>query len=1425
MKGDFSRLTFDAARHLTGVRMQQGRVQLDADWNEQADIARHRVEKETVDALGGCGGPLHHAAFQVRRTGAAGGDFGLSRGRYYVHGVLCECEEAVRYRAQPDLPDVDPLGDGWHLVYLDVWERHLTALDDPSLRETALGGPDTASRTRTVWQVRTVPLDPPGTPAGWQCRDDHAEERFGGATAPSTGRLRARARRTAVESGPCALPPGAGYVGLENRLYRVEIHTRGKDVAADEAGMQVTDANLLAGTLTVSGGPWQAGNAVELFVPGAADPMQGAVAFVTQASPSGGRWELTLNASLPRLAGPGGLRARRPDAIWKMSRDNGIVVAGVQAVDPARREVRLASLGPDEFLDFKPGDWVELTDDGLELKGLPGPLAQVQARIPATRTLVLHTAPAFTFDPDRRPRLRRWDALGAVKSAAGAPAYAALEHGVEVAFEAGSYRTGDYWLIPARTATAELQGGAVEWPREPGGEAMAREAFGIRHRYARLALVQVTGGVVEPRRDCRCLFAPATELNSLVYVAGAGQEAMPDLVANDHLVPLGQPLIVGIANGQCRREVRVRFGVVTGQGELSATGTGGWGAGPLDVPLDPDGFARCWWRLRWRRADPAGSQHQLAEARLLEDGIPVQLPIGFNASLSVAREVAYDPGGCGNLAATRTVQQAIDRLAELPRLSPVSGDAQELMPQEVATRMQPLEVLAASACGPLGGRTVRFHVRSGNGSFSGGGTRLDVTTSSAGRAQARWTPDGVTHYQEVEAELLAGPDGLLGDPSRTRFTFTLSTADQVAYAPGGCGALQGQETVQAAIARLADLAELRIAGGDGQQAGPGRTLEPLRVQVSRACGPVASQAGMVRFRVVSGGGDFAGGGTDRTVNTDPQGFAQVDWRPDLTTPFQEVEATLVRTTGQPVGQPDTVRFGATQAPRPGGGCSGISLSPDEDWRARLEDYLQGREYADVCFRAGTFTLDRPMVFERLAGVKVSGAGAATRLVAVASEQALRFEGCGRVEVRSLYAESRVAGSRGERQGLNGTLTMAACADVDVDSVVLRCWWAPRRASACLRVQGTLPGWWIPSERRPVVRVRNCDAQMGANQVGMLFTDPDVLLVENNTVRVWGEPWNFDLERALQDPGYSAGVLRLLRSTANLRGDFAGARLGMLSGAAAGPASGTLGVMLRSFAAPSALAMRSLAFGDEVTVRGGEATLVGDDVAVPGGPGETPIDREAVGGLPIDTGRLPVIDNLPKVEQPVTVAVHAIPRFWRRWLGWMETVAYQGIVVGGSSAREVRILNNTVDGALMGVHVGISNADRAGFESAGNVTVSGNVVDIRLPFAVTGQRHGIFVGNCNVLHLENNAVNVFRGNWWEWREIEGIKLFGYFGPKLVAQDNQVANCTVGFLVMPLNYEGSQRLWRVVHNVVEGAWSPISIPPDRAGTVDTTGNVAL
>ena len=51
MQGDLSRETFDARKHYTAVRLQQGRVLTDADFNEQGDITRQRLEHLARDVL------------------------------------------------------------------------------------------------------------------------------------------------------------------------------------------------------------------------------------------------------------------------------------------------------------------------------------------------------------------------------------------------------------------------------------------------------------------------------------------------------------------------------------------------------------------------------------------------------------------------------------------------------------------------------------------------------------------------------------------------------------------------------------------------------------------------------------------------------------------------------------------------------------------------------------------------------------------------------------------------------------------------------------------------------------------------------------------------------------------------------------------------------------------------------------------------------------------------------------------------------------------------------------------------------------------------------------------------------------------------------------------------------------------------------
>ena len=106
MPGDYSRRLFRKNKHYSGVLMQQGRVQLDADWNEQLDIQLYRTETEAIDVIGRCGVPRKNGGFKIGAT-PDGRNLTISAGRIYVDGLLCELEAQSTYITQPYLPNPD----------------------------------------------------------------------------------------------------------------------------------------------------------------------------------------------------------------------------------------------------------------------------------------------------------------------------------------------------------------------------------------------------------------------------------------------------------------------------------------------------------------------------------------------------------------------------------------------------------------------------------------------------------------------------------------------------------------------------------------------------------------------------------------------------------------------------------------------------------------------------------------------------------------------------------------------------------------------------------------------------------------------------------------------------------------------------------------------------------------------------------------------------------------------------------------------------------------------------------------------------------------------------------------------------------------------------------------------------------------------
>ncbi|GLZ48196.1 hypothetical protein Acsp06_43810 [Actinomycetospora sp. NBRC 106375] len=537
MHGDFSRFTFDETRDDRAVLLQQGRVLLDADWNEQAEISARRDEIRSCDLLGRHGGFAGDAGFAVGGASASGvawSSLRLGAGAYYVDGSRCFLGDAATLATDLELTEPGPSGD--HLLYLDTWVHHVTPDEDPTLLEPALGGPDTTTRTRTVWRVRTAKVDADVTTLPTPI------------ASPTRGTMTASLTPGPVD--PLDGSPASGrYTRLENQLYRVQIH--------DD---RTTSAQYL----------------------------------------------------------------------W--SRENGSVTARVLELTPGAAHdpwtLRIDRAGRDEELSIRQDDLVEVTSADRALDGLPGFLATVGApdrlQLPLTWLGEPPTPPLTELGAG--PIVRRWDGRGTVDDGA-----APLESGIEVAFPGGTYRVGDYWLIPARAVRlayglADLPG-TILWPKDDQDRPLPRTPDGPSHQVAELALLRRSAdGKWTVRTDLRRLAPPLPDALTLSVVGGDAQEAPAN-------TPLPQPIRVAAHRGGLPvRGVRVRF--TAGAGATVAV-AGGTNPGVTGA----DGTISAQWTLN--PATTADSTQTL-DIRL-DDGTGIPLTVTGRKAITVdqiEREIA-----------------------------------------------------------------------------------------------------------------------------------------------------------------------------------------------------------------------------------------------------------------------------------------------------------------------------------------------------------------------------------------------------------------------------------------------------------------------------------------------------------------------------------------------------------------------------------------------------------------------------------------------------------------------------------------------------------------------------------------------------------------------------------------------------------------
>jgi len=470
MAADFSRIRLNPLLNYAGVELKQGGVLLDGDANELVAIIDRRLRALASDTLGRA--TVSSTTPDAFKITSVAGALQIGKGRLYVDGLLAENHGAastdpakrtfdplmgepafvdkITYEAQPYLPSPPELPKtGRHLVYLDVWTREVTHLERPDLVESAVAV-ETSSRLQTVWQVRVLKEDAGsattcGTP-------DAGVPGWASLIAPSTGVLSTGSFEVAPADEPCELPPTGGYRGLENQLYRVEIHDAG------QPGQTNGGATF----------KWSRENA-------------------------------SVGSRVASMISPGELELEtlgRDNVLRFNSGDWVEITDDEREFSQASGEMRRITVNDaTRRITFSPDLPAAMLPGGFPDNVLPK-LRNLRVRRWDQRGKIYRT------DPSGNPvQVQDLDALGSrgVINVPAAGTTLLLENGVTVSFASTSgadgkgFKAGDWWVFAARTSDASVEILDRAPPR------------GIHHHYARLGIWDVAAGTVS---DCRKPWPP-----------------------------------------------------------------------------------------------------------------------------------------------------------------------------------------------------------------------------------------------------------------------------------------------------------------------------------------------------------------------------------------------------------------------------------------------------------------------------------------------------------------------------------------------------------------------------------------------------------------------------------------------------------------------------------------------------------------------------------------------------------------------------------------------------------------------------------------------------------------------------------------------------------------------------------------------------
>ena len=518
---DISRFLFQPQKRYSSVRMQQGRVILDSDWNESERIDDEEARRTRVETICSKGTPnqgfLVGDVTEATVTDPAGEgefppsfqtyDFRMAAGSFYLGGlrfeVLPEIEE--RFLSQTDWlqidaslshlparPSVEELTneDGkfkerYDLVYLRGWEQCVTAVEDSELRERALGGPDTSVRMRRMRRVEVLTAVSDCCTAAFaelkqQLTGEIAEFDNADFELLSKARLTVTFGDEGITEDPCKPKVTTGFLGAENQTISVQLTGSNRFIWGYDNASPLYRVQVLE----------EEGQLIKiefLTLPRdqAAQPLKGQAVEI-----------LPWSAFLPNQE--------------KVAELQGHLATVVTSYDPETKSITLSKPLPQEWVN-----WLNHPD---------------------------HEKYLSEHDPEKRKKyfyLRLWTG-GSGDSENPDHAFTSdspidlAGTGLKVSFSNFGL-PGDFWIIAARPNTPHL---VVPWELLDGAP-----PAGPRFFFAPLALIRWSAdanGTVQPQvQDCRKTFRPLCEIGGCCKVTvGDGSRSHGDVTSIQQAVGL-----------------------------------------------------------------------------------------------------------------------------------------------------------------------------------------------------------------------------------------------------------------------------------------------------------------------------------------------------------------------------------------------------------------------------------------------------------------------------------------------------------------------------------------------------------------------------------------------------------------------------------------------------------------------------------------------------------------------------------------------------------------------------------------------------------------------------------------------------------------------------------------------------------------------